>query len=239
MNNIIIDNLFEFWSYIGKQNNIYTETSDYKAVSVINSDWPKRIYAIEDKIENYEEIIKLSNQELLPNTITLHRQTDLINVNKIQLRFIQTNMCLDLKSYTNKITTNENIFQVVTKEDAFEFANIASKSFGYEVDNEIIFNICKKTNRIKIFIYKEENISYGCGIIFFDKSNVAGLHMIGTIPNGRGKGIGKSMTEKLIDEAIIGKSEYCVLNASKLGEPIYEKLGFKTFGLLENYIILK
>ena len=88
-------------------------------------------------------------------------------------------------------------------------------------------------------IYKEKKESYGCGIVFFDKNNVAGFHMIGTIPKGRGKGIGKSITKKLIGEALVNNSKYCVLNASKMGEQIYKKLGFTIFGTLENYTILK
>jgi GNAT superfamily N-acetyltransferase len=239
MNNIITNNLFEFWSYIGKQNNIYTESSNYKSVSVDNSDWPNRVYSIEDKIETYSEIIRLSNQDLLPNIITLHNQTGLLNHSKLQLRFSQINMSLDLTKYTNEISKNENIYQIETKLEAFEFANIASQSFGTRVDGAIIYNLCKDSINTKLFIYREKRKSFGCGIIFFDKSNIAGFHMIGTIPNGRGKGIGKSITERLIEEALINNSKYCVLNASKLGEPIYKKLGFTNFGVLENYTILK
>lgn len=56
---------------------------------------------------------------------------------------------------------------------------------------------------------------------------------------GRGKGIGKSITEKLIGEAFINNAKYCVLNASKMGEQIYMKLGFSAFGIIENYTIIK
>ena len=66
-----------------------------------------------------------------------------------------------------------------------------------------------------------------CGIIFYDSNNNAGLHMIGTISNGRGKGIGTKMTKKLLLEAKANKSEFCVLHASMMGENIYKKLGFE------------
>jgi GNAT superfamily N-acetyltransferase len=239
MNDTITNNLFEFWDFIGQKNNIYIESSNYKAVFVADSDWPKRVYAIKDKIESYEEIIQLSNKDLLPNTITLNKHTDLLNCNKIQLRFTQTNMSLDLNNYKNEITNNDSIHQVESKSDAFKFANIASESFGYKVDGTIVYNLCKDSFHSRLFIYKEKKESYGCGIVFFDKNNVAGFHMIGTIPKGRGKGIGKSITKKLIGEALVNNSKYCVLNASKMGEQIYKKLGFTGFGTLENYTILK
>jgi GNAT superfamily N-acetyltransferase len=238
MNKKITNNLFEFWSYIGKQNNIYSDYSNYKAVSVLGSEWPNRIYYIEDKIEIYDEIIELCNQNLLPNIITLDTNLGLLNPEKTQLLFTQTNMSLDLKHYTNKISKNSNIYQIETKVDAIDFANIASQSFGYRVDSEIVYNICKESCA-RLFIFKENGEGYGCGIVFFDIDNNAGFHMIGTIPNGRGKGIGKSITERLIEEALINNSRCCVLNASKMGEPIYERLGFTKFGVLENYRILK
>jgi len=239
MNEIITNNLFEFWDFIGKKNNFYAETKNYKSVYAAGSDWPKRVYAIEDKIEIYEKIIRLSNQDILPNIITLHKHTDLLNCKNIQLLFSQINMSLDLSNYTAENPKNENIHQVETKSDAFEFANIASESFGYKVDGTIVYNLCKDSFPSKLFIYKEKKESYGCGIVFFDKNNIAGFHMIGTIPKGRGKGIGKSITEKLIGEALINNSKYCVLNASKMGEQIYKKLGFTAFGTVENYKILK
>jgi predicted acetyltransferase len=58
-------------------------------------------------------------------------------------------------------------------------------------------------------------------------------------PKGRGKGIGKKMTEKLLSEAIENGSKYCVLHASLMGESIYKKLGFIGYGELETYSILK
>jgi hypothetical protein len=147
-------------------------------------------------------------------------------------------MSLDLNNYKNEITNNDNIHQIESKSDAFEFANIASESFGYKVDGTIVYNLCKDSFHYRLFIYKEKNECFGCGIVFFDKNNVSGFHMIGTISKGRGKGIGKSITERLIGEALINNSKNCVLNASKMGEQIYKKLEFTAFGTLENYTML-
>jgi hypothetical protein len=239
MNDLITKNLFEFWDYIGRKNNIYIESSNYKAVCVKDSDWPNRIYAVEDKTEIYEEIINLSNQSLLPNIITLDNHSVFLNFNKIQPRLTLVNMSLDLNNYDSEIINNANIYQIESQSDAFDFAIIATESFGYKVDGMIVYNLIKDSSQSKLFIYKEKNEILGCGIVFFDKNNIAGFHMIGTIPKGRGKGIGKSITEKLISEALIHNSKYCVLNASKMGEQIYMKLGFSAFGKLENYTILK
>lgn len=143
MNDIITKNLFEFWDYIGRENNIYLESSNYKAVSVVDSDWPNRVYDIEDTVENYEEIIKLSNNSLLPNNNALDKQTYLLNYNKVQLRFTQMNMSLNLNNNRIEITNNDNIHQIESKSDAFEFGNMATEAYGYKVDGTVVYNLCK------------------------------------------------------------------------------------------------
>ncbi len=72
-----------------------------------------------------------------------------------------------------------------------------------------------------------------CGIVFLDNNNVSGIHMIGTIQEYRGLGLGKAMTTKLMFEAYENKSSEVVLVASKAGEKIYAKLGFITQGNLK------
>jgi len=78
-----------------------------------------------------------------------------------------------------------------------------------------------------------------CGIVFLDNNNVSGIHMIGTIQDYRGLGLGKAMTTKLMFETYENKSSEVVLVASKAGERIYAKLGFMTQGNLKSYSISK
>lgn len=239
MNDIITNNLFEFWDLIGQKNNIYKQTSDYKSVSAINSDWPRRVYAITDRIEIYEEVIELSSKNILPDIITVDGASGIPNSAKIQLRFAQTNMSLDLSGYKNNSTGSVSIHPVTSRSDAFEFAHVATESFGYRVEGAIVYSLCRDNLHSRLFLFKEKKESYGCGIVFFDKSNVAGFHMIGTIPKGRGKGIGKSITERLISEAVLNNCEYCVLHASVMGKQLYTKLGFEVKGLIKNYTVLR
>jgi ribosomal protein S18 acetylase RimI-like enzyme len=148
-------------------------------------------------------------------------------------------MALDLELFSNPVNKNPNIKQVTSEDNAKTFAETASKSFGYKVDHQVINEITKNSKNIRLFIYQENNESLGCGIVFFDSNNNAGLHMIGTLPEGRGKGIGKNMTEHLLMEAKDNNAKKCVLHASKMGEPIYIKLGFQKYGEIETYKILK
>ena len=47
------------------------------------------------------------------------------------------------------------------------------------------------------------------------------------------------MTKKLLIEAKENNMNFCVLHASLLGESIYRKLGFESYGEIETYKVLK
>ncbi|MFA6200932.1 MAG: GNAT family N-acetyltransferase [Bacteroidales bacterium] len=238
MNDKIINNLFEFWTYIGEITGLLIETENYKAISVSNSDWPKRVFAISDKTGLITEISGLSSIGKLPNMITLPKNNELKKDQSLELILVQKNMAINLSTIEYKSNKNENIFQVETKADAIEFAQTASISFGYKVDAEIVFKISQNNLRVRIFNYIKEKEYLGCGILYFDSYNNAGLHMIGTVPKGRGLGIGTQITKKLLSEAINNKNNFAVLHASIMGEPIYKKLGFISYGEIETYRIL-
>ncbi len=239
MNNQIINNLYELWEQIGNLTNKLSKTDDYSTVSMDDSDWPNRIFDLKNNTEAFDEIIQLSQEGKLPEIITIAKPNDLRSNSNFEFSFGQKNMALDLKSITNKQSTNPSIKQVETKKDSIDFAKTASESFGYRVDFNVIYKMVNNSETIRLFIYKEKSECLGCGIIFFDSNNNAGLHMIGTLSKGRGKGIGKIMTERLLIEAKKNNMNFCVLHASLMGESIYRKLGFEPYKEIETYKILK
>jgi hypothetical protein len=64
---------------------------------------------------------------------------------------------------------------------------------------------------------------------------VCGLYFVGTLPEARNKGIGFSITQKPLLEAKKMGYRAGILQASKMGRPIYLKLGFKEYGKIESY----
>ena len=239
MNKEILNNLYEFWVYIGQKTGRLVENDNYKSVSMIDSDWPNRVFSFSTGKDILSEIIDLIQGKLLPNMVTISKPNSLENHIHSKLFLTQRNMALNMKTAERIFKNDENVKQVRTKEDALEFAKTASDAFGYKVDGNIVYLVSEDSSMVRIFNYVQNNEYLGCGIVFFDSNNNAGLHMIGTVPNERGKGIGNKMTEQLLCEAKANKSENCVLHASKMGENIYRKLGFHSFGELETYLILE
>lgn len=63
--------------------------------------------------------------------------------------------------------------------------------------------------------------------ILFCGGGVAGVFGVGTIPSARGKGIGAAITLKPLLDARDSGYRYGVLFATKMGVPVYERIGFR------------
>ncbi|MDJ1501541.1 GNAT family N-acetyltransferase [Xanthocytophaga agilis] len=239
MDKPIVKNLYEFWTHIGQLTHTLKKTTLCSAVSVPHSDWPNRIFDFEVSKLVIDEICQLSHGGELSDIITTQKPNILNDNPNFDFLSGQRNMAIDLRSLEAKSTDTTTIRQVKTDAESIAFAKIASESFRYHVGDHVISTIISQSEQIRVFIYTEENETIGCGIVFFDSDNNAGLHMIGTTPNGRGKGIATTMTRYLLQEAKANGSIYCVLHASLMGEPIYRKLGFTAYGEIETYRIRK
>jgi predicted GNAT family acetyltransferase len=54
-----------------------------------------------------------------------------------------------------------------------------------------------------------------------------GIFTIATVADARGRGYGAAMTAKLVAEGAAAGCTVAVLQASTMGRPIYERLGFR------------
>lgn len=238
MHQIIIKNLFEFIRIAGQANGFFTDYGAYQAALNPDSDWPNRIFFVEENKDTLEEIITGVKAHKLPNSISLDAQSSHVNDARLKLRVMQTTMALDLKNKELNSHSNTAIIPVQTLEDANAYGYVASVSFNYRLEGEKLFKAIQSTDKIQSFIYKENGQCLGTGTLFIDSDNVAGLHTITTHPAARGKAIGTQMTQFLIQKSIENQAEICTLQASAMGEPIYKKLGFKIFGELKTFRII-
>lgn len=62
-----------------------------------------------------------------------------------------------------------------------------------------------------------------------------GLYWIGTRPNAQRLGLGALLTAHATKMSFGAGAKVVTLQASKLGEPVYRKLGFETYGMLKRY----
>lgn len=76
------------------------------------------------------------------------------------------------------------------------------------------------------------------GMLLYCKNGNAGIHEVGTLEAYRGKGIAKAL---LLHALSIAKKQGCTcatLQASPMGVPVYESLGFEDVGTVNTWLIL-
>jgi len=74
----------------------------------------------------------------------------------------------------------------------------------------------------------------GCASLFVTGESI-GIYYVGTLPEYRGRGVGKMMTQYCLKKAREMDFSYAVLRASAFGEPIYRQLGFREYGQFCQY----
>jgi hypothetical protein len=66
--------------------------------------------------------------------------------------------------------------------------------------------------------------------------SIAGVNVIGTLAGCRGRGYGEAMTWQTVNAGIDAGCSIAVLQASDMGRPIYERMGFRTVTTYKTYI---
>ncbi|MEZ5016323.1 MAG: GNAT family N-acetyltransferase [Flavipsychrobacter sp.] len=232
----IIKHLFEFWEHIGEAGGFLYKENDYMYTAPQKWSWPSKVFNISQEC-NIEELQQAIQMGELPNSIGIHQDDISLKNTLLANHFIETSSVKGMYKDISLTEPTQKVFNtiklVTTEAEAHSFAEIASSSFGYEVlPSTIIEALIKNKQSIKAFIGQYEGIYVSCGMIFLDNEGNSGIHMIGTISSHRGLGLGKTMTEQLIDEAHRNNSKTIFLVASESGERIYSKIGFVASGAL-------
>jgi predicted GNAT family acetyltransferase len=64
----------------------------------------------------------------------------------------------------------------------------------------------------------------------------AGVYWVGTAPNARQRGLGECCTQAVTNAAFERGAQVVALEASPMGFPIYERMGFDTVGRVQWYL---
>lgn len=237
MNKQIIEHLFEFWEQIGKHGGFLRNEDGFSATYPLNNSWPSKTFGLDPNNLNIHKLQDSIRTKAAPNSIAIYEDITIKNI----LESHQFISCSTIKAMALDTTgvffdeLDDTEFKIVnTKDEAEVFAQVASESFGYLVEASTIIPLIDKPS-FKIILGKHDEGVPTCGMVYIDKNGIAGIHMIGTKTGYRGMGLGKKMTQFLINQSVEAQTSKVFLVASAAGERIYTKMGFTTHGALESY----
>ncbi|HUW07186.1 MAG TPA: GNAT family N-acetyltransferase [Williamwhitmania sp.] len=239
---LIAENLFCFWELVGRCSKTLQEEQGYSFINLSQSDWPCRIFRLQQNIgvEFVSKMVEKMRTGELPHRITLSEYDAAIplleDAGLVQV-FSQKGMAIQLNDAQLQEPSNIEFIQVKTQVDAARFAMVASASFGYWVAPMMIGSLVGQSS-VVMLLGLVDGSETCCGLAFFDSSGHAGLHMIGTMPEYRGRGFARIITQRLMAECQQREVSLCVLHASPAGAIVYERLGFETYGKIVTYAAL-
>lgn len=231
-----IQHQFEFWSHIGQVGGYFHRYNGFSSLSPKDATWPSKIFDLKES--HISELKSNITMYHLAKSVAVAENETLETLLQVE-DFTQTSsvaaMSMNAK-VTEPYATHPEIEKITDEFGAELFAKIASEAFGYTIYTNTIVPLLSST-KVQLFLGKHRSQYVSCGIVFKDSNGDSGLHMIGTKKEYRGLGLGKKMTEHLLSIALRNDGRYIHLVASKLGAPIYHKLGFQNRGYLKSYTI--
>jgi GNAT superfamily N-acetyltransferase len=244
----IESNLHHFYEFAAARADLeLVKEKDYSWVRNRNSAWPNWIFRLNREMLDQDEFIKsltnrIKNKEIPPFLVTLEPDNPeqfYALAAKYGMKQINrwTGMAIakeDYKLLPDKDSYN-NISEVSNAEIINDWIDVVNNSLfnSTTLENKIVEELYQK-GPLKLYLGYDNNIPVSTAMSFED-SSVAGLYMIATMENHRGKGWGARLTRFAMEKCFQNNVRLIILHASAMGEPLYRKIGFKEyckFGIL-------
>lgn len=150
-------------------------------------------------------------------------------------------MAIDLLSMKRDATvpSNLSITEVRDKTDFETWCHLAAQGFGISPLREPAmskwFTIALESGLPMRFYLAFQDGEPVATSQLFPAEGVAGIYYVTTIPKARNQGIGYAVTLEPLKAALALGYRVGTLQASKMGEPVYRKMGFIGCGKLTSY----
>ena len=91
-----------------------------------------------------------------------------------------------------------------------------------------MFRVFIESPEVRLYLGRIDGEAVGTSMMFLS-SGVAGLYQVEVSPEHRRRGIGTALTLAPMEDARQHGYRIAVLQASRMGEPVYRKIGFKSY----------
>jgi Acetyltransferase (GNAT) family. len=227
--NANISNLTSLWTTVSKPFDGCADDDTISYSQINNSEWPNKVWLNKTLTNNTtlkhtKELIKKSKNtlRLVDFEFNGNSNTELIESSGYKLTSSLPGMSIKLTKPFNSKTKLS--FKLVTNAaDAKVWCAIFEQSFGYVISEDLVI---KNLHKINFYIAFNSDIPVGT-IKSYQTNTVIGIYSLGVPIHMRGNGYAKEIMYFILNKAIEQQATLAILQASKLAEGMYERLGFK------------
>ena len=239
------NNLYDLYTEIGKLDKGELFVQEDIQWVIARPYWPNFIFRPQFKPQSISlrlsQIIRKIRDLDAPPVMQVGNQAkptdldDCLKRNGFQMLVERSRMALDLKAkHLSSATPNKlDIFEIKNREDFEIWIDVALRSFNSYLGKDIFGSLL---NGEKVRFYSGvHNGQVVATSMTFLSSGVAGIYFVSVIPELRNRGMGREMMLRCIYDAQELGYNYCILQATDIGEHLYRSLGFKLCGTLKYY----
>lgn len=215
--------------------NIESPSSSWPNFSFLNGKEPSSEhlnsgYNFQPKIENQQVRFWLNGSESIGKlSETQLEQLGFIPVGQWPL------MALDRKSLETNFEFQESWqLHQLNKNDLQAWIELAQTGFGPL--QEEIFHSLYDQDEVTFLSLKKEGEIIACMLVFM-QNDIAGFYYLVTNTQFRNHGLGTKLVNIGIQAALENGCKYVVAQLSESGFPLLQKMGFKTYGLIDIFMI--
>lgn len=138
-----------------------------------------------------------------------------------------------------KLPKNFEVEKVIDRFHINDFGKVIEQAFD---KTKPLIKQMLKTEEVLIdenivaYVIYEENKPISAVMTVFSE-DTAGIYWVGTVEHARGKGLGSFATQIATNVGLDRGKNLVILQASELGERVYEKLGFRTITRYRTYTL--
>jgi GNAT superfamily N-acetyltransferase len=238
LNKANIDNLTDLWKKMG------TQPAPSLVIQELNASesWPHRYWfdwgTDTNQISALDEALdQLPSQAMFPvwdgAAEKELRLKQMIFKNGFRVILEQTAMYLCLKKHKLVALPSMDIKQIHSTQDIETWTDIASESFGYQIDVSSILKVADDSDVQILLVYHEGHPA--ATAMLHKTGEIIGVHLVGVPKRFGGKGIASLLMQHVIESCHVWGGKYVTLQSSAAAESIYNRLGFKEQFIIRSY----
>lgn len=128
---------------------------------------------------------------------------------------------------TTPVPEGHEIRRVTDPAGVTDHLTAAAEGFGMPAEWLHAMEGALDDPRVRVYVGYTEGVPVTAGLGMVTGRTI-GIYNIATVPAARQRGYGAAMTMRIIDDAAAEGCDVAILQASDMGRPIYERLGFRS-----------